>query len=173
MAQCQRKSSNLIRCEKLAWVQRLASWLTHVTLNSFPKIATNRILHLSGFEILLTRTPVATLELTKSKIKLAWKSFSLLLPSRSFKDTTTICKKRLKSRFSIIGDYLSTWVRCIYKFSLVDRPSFQVSFFGESDYDSCSWRHQIQFLMDWSKTCYMANLENGYVLLTLKFKSDI
>ena len=90
-----------------------------------------------------------------------------------FKDTTTICKKRLKSRFSIIGDYLSTWVRCIYKFSLVDRPSFQVSFFGESDYDSCSWRHQIQFLMDWSKTFYMANLENGYVLLTLKYKSDI
>jgi len=89
------------------------------------------------------------------------------------KDTTTICKKRLKSRFSIIGDYLSTWVRCIYKFSLVDRPSFQVSFFEESDYDSCSWRHQIQFLMDWSKTFYMANLENGYVLLTLKYKSDI
>ena len=38
MAPCQRKSSILIRREKLAWVQRLASWLTHVTLNSFPKI---------------------------------------------------------------------------------------------------------------------------------------
>ena len=56
----------------------------------------------------------------------------------NFKDTNTICKKWIKSRFLINGDYLSPKLRWTNRFSVVVRTAFKLLIFEEFNHDSCS-----------------------------------
>ena len=76
------------------------------------------------------------------------------------KETTTICKKWVKSRVLIFGDYLSSKVRWTNRFSLVGRTAFELLIFEEFNHDSCSWRHQIKLISGRPKTFYRPQLRN-------------
>ena len=82
----------------------------------------------------------------------SWRS---LAGYSTLKDTTTICKKWVKSMFLILGNYLSPKELWTNRFSVVGRNAFKLLICEKFNHDSCWWRHQIKLILNQSKTFYI------------------
>ena len=80
----------------------------------------------------------------------------------TLKDTSTICKKRRKSKFFVFWDYLSPEKTRSFRLLMVGRTAFKVEVFGQLNHDSCLWRHQWAGQREPRKNFRTVPLQNGW-----------